>query len=130
MHGVAIIGHGIDAVEIARIGRLLDRQGERFRARCFTADERAYADSSRRFVEHYAARFAAKEAVMKALGTGWARGVGWTEIEVVREDSGRPGVRLYGAAARLAAGAGVGRWWLSLTHTEGMAVASAIAEGG
>ena len=127
---MAIIGHGIDAVEIDRIGRLLDRQGERFRERCFTEGERAYADSSRRSVEHYAARFAAKEAVMKALGTGWARGVGWTEIEVVREDSGRPGVRLSGVAAKIAGGLGIERWTLSLTHTGSIAVASAIAEGG
>ena len=127
---MAIIGHGIDAVEIARIGRMLEAHGERFRERCFTAGERAYADTSRRAAEHFAARFAAKEAVMKALGTGWARGVGWTDIEVVREDSGRPGVRLSGVAAGFARGLGIERWTLSLTHTGSIAVASAIAEGG
>ncbi len=127
---MAIIGHGIDAVEVARIGRLLDERGERFGERCFTGAERAYADSSRRRIEHYAARFAAKEAVMKALGTGWAQGVGWTDIEVTRDDAGRPGVRLHGVAAEIAGRLGITRWSISLTHTGTVAVASVIAEDG
>ncbi|MBZ0173346.1 MAG: holo-ACP synthase [Phycisphaerales bacterium] len=127
---MAIIGHGIDAVEVARIAGLLEHRGERFGERCFTPDERAYADSSKRRVEHYAVRFAAKEAVMKALGTGWAQGVGWTDAEVTRDPSGRPGLLLHGVAARIAAELGVERWSLSLTHTETIAFASVIAEGG
>lgn len=124
-----IIGHGIDAVEVARIASMIDRHGERFLARCFTEAERSYAESSRRRVEHYAARFAAKEAILKATGTGWSRGVAWTDAEVTREPSGRPGVRLHGAAARVAQELGVTRWVLSLTHTATLAFASAIAEG-
>jgi len=126
---VAIIGHGIDAVEVARIASMIDRHGERFLSRCFTEAERSYAESSRRRVEHYAARFAAKEAILKAIGTGWSRGVAWTDAEVTREPSGRPGVRLHGAAARVAGELGVTRWSLSLTHTETLAFASVIAEG-
>lgn len=91
---MAIVGHGIDAAEVARIGAMIDRHGERFLSRCFTAGERAYADASKRRVEHYAARFAAKEAILKCLGTGWSRGVAWTDAEVVREPSGKPGVAL------------------------------------
>lgn len=127
---MAIIGHGIDAVDVGRIGRVLDLHGDRFLDRCFTPGERAYAESSRRRVEHYAARFAAKEAILKALGTGWSRGIGWTDAEVSREDSGRPGVRLHGVAARIACDVGIDRWSLSITHTATLAIASAIAESG
>jgi len=126
---VPIIGQGIDAIDVDRIARLLERHGERFLERCFTPGERAYADSSRRRVEHYAARFAAKEAILKAIGTGWSRGVDWKDAEVTREPSGRPGVRLHGVAARIATELGVTRWSLSLSHTATHAFASAIAEG-
>lgn len=127
---MAIIGHGIDAVDVPRIAAMIDRHGERFLSRCFTADERAYADASKRRTEHYAARFAAKEAILKAIGTGWSRGVAWTDAEVVREPSGRPAVRLHGVAERVAGEMGITRWALSLTHTEAMAFASAIGEDG
>lgn len=125
---MAIIGHGIDAAEVARIGSMIDRHGERFLSRCFTADERTYADASKRRVEHYAARFAAKEAVLKCIGTGWSRGVAWTDAEVVREPSGKPTVVLHGVAAKIAGDLGIVRWSLSLTHTSQLAFASAIAE--
>ena len=125
---MAIIGHGIDAVEVSRIGRLLDEHGGRFRERCFTAGEQVYAESSKRRVEHYAARFAAKEAILKALGTGWSRGVAWTDAEVVREPNGRPTVLLHGVAKQIADEMGIARWSLSLTHTASLALASAIAE--
>lgn len=123
-----ILGHGIDAVEVARIASLLDRHGERFLERCFTAGERAYADASRRRVEHYAARFAGKEAILKALGTGWSRGIDWKDAEILRDDAGAPSVRLHGVAARIAFERGVARWSLSLSHTPTHAFASAIAE--
>lgn len=126
---MAIIGHGIDAVEVSRIAAMIERHGLRFLERCFTPAERAYADSSRRRAEHYAARFAAKEAILKAIGTGWSRGVAWTDAEVVRDATGRPGVHLHGVAAGLARERGIDRWSISLTHTGGMAFASAIAEG-
>ncbi len=125
---MAIIGHGIDAVEVARIAAMLDRHPERFAQLVFTEAERAYAESGKRRTEHYAARFAAKEAILKCLGTGWSRGVAWTDAEVTREAGGRPGVRLHGVAARIADEMGIRRWGLSLTHTETMAFASAIAE--
>jgi holo-[acyl-carrier protein] synthase len=123
-----ILGHGIDAVEVSRIASMLDRHADRFLERCFTAGERAYADASRRRVEHYAARFAAKEAILKALGTGWSRGIDWKDAEIVRDDAGAPGVRLHGAAARIAFGRGIARWSISLSHTPTHAFASAIAE--
>ncbi len=122
-----IIGHGIDAVAVARIARLIDEHGPRFLDRCFTPAEQAYADDSRRRVEHLAARFAAKEAVLKALGTGLSGGIAWTEIGVVRNASGGPRVELTGAAARSAAH--VREWFLSISHTGGLAFASAIAVG-
>lgn len=107
---------------------MLSRHGERFLERVFTEAERAYADANpRRRAEHLAARFAAKEAVLKALGTGWRDGIAWTDVEVVREPSGRPGVRLHGRAAGIAAELGVSGWLLSLTHTGDTAAASAIA---
>lgn len=124
-----IVGHGVDLVEVARVARSVDRFGERFLERVFTAGERAYAGDGPRRDEHLAARFAAKEAVLKALGTGWAQGAGWTDVEVVREASGKPGLVLHGKAAALASGIGATRWHLSLTHTGTMAMASVVAEG-
>lgn len=123
-----IIGHGIDFVSVARIAAMQDEHGGRFVEKCFTEGERAYALGRARRHEHLAARFAAKEAVMKALGTGWAGGVGWRDIEVVLEDSGRPVVALHGGAAARAAELGISRWSLSLSHADGFAIASAIAE--
>ena len=127
-----IVGHGIDLVETARIARMLEDHGERFLHRCFTLTEREYAAVSRkRAVEHLAGRFAAKEAVLKALGTGWSGGITWTDVEIVRSDgkhTGPPTVRLHGRAAAVAHNAGATRWWLSISHVPGHAVASAIAE--
>ena len=125
---MTILGHGIDLVETARIAAMLDQHGERFLDRCFTASERLYCqENDRRRVERLAVRFAAKEAVLKALGTGWRDGIAWTDIEVVREPSGRPAIRLHERAATVAAGLGVTEWHISLTHTEQHAMASAIA---
>lgn len=124
-----IIGHGIDAVEIDRIARSLAEFGDRFLERVFTPAERAYAQQSKRRDEHLAARFAAKEAVFKALGTGWSGGIAWTDVEVCLEPSGRPFVKLYGRAAEIAYQQAIRAWSLSLTHTKTMAIASAIATG-
>lgn len=128
---MTVLSHGIDLVEIARIARMLADHPERFAEKCFTAAERAYCDrSTRRRAEHYAARFAAKEAVLKALGTGWRDGIAWTDIEIVRADSGAPSIALSGEAARIAGSLGVARWSLSMSHAGGdggYAVASAIA---
>ncbi len=125
-----VIGHGVDIVEVARIAAMLEDHPDRFLERVFTHAERAYADANpRRRTEHLAARFAAKEAALKALGTGWAEGVSWTEAEVVREASGRPSLVVHGAFAALARARGISRFWLSMSHTETHAIASVIAEG-
>jgi holo-[acyl-carrier protein] synthase len=121
-----LLAHGIDIVEVPRIARMLEEHGERFLDRCFTAAERAYCLAGKRRDEHLAARFAAKEAVLKALGTGWKDGIAWTDVEIVRDQSGAPSVRLHGAAARSAAELGIGAWSVSLSHTGAYAVASAI----
>ena len=122
------IAHGIDLVENARIAAMLDRHGERFLDRCFTPAERAYAEGNpKRCDQHLAARFAAKEAVLKALGTGWRDGIAWTDIEVVRQPSGQPAVRLTGRAREIADAMGATAWLISLTHTDQHAMASAIA---
>ena len=124
-----IIGHGVDLVEVARIGRSLERHEESFLKKCFTDQEVADSGSSARRVEHLAVRFAAKEAALKAIGTGWSRGIGWTDVEVVRLDSGKPELRVTGRAKEIADGMGIDRWFVSLSHTEGNAMASVIAEG-
>ncbi len=124
------LGHGIDLVPVPRIAEMVARHGDRFLQRVFTRAERDYADANpRRRTEHLAARFAAKEAVLKALGTGWRDGIAWTDVEVIREPSGMPSVRLHGRAATIAAELGVTGWMLSLTHAGEHAAASAIAWG-
>lgn len=122
-----IIGHGVDIVEKARIDHMIQEHGERFLQRCFTEGERAYADgNTKRRMEHLAGRFAAKEAILKVLGTGWSGGIAWTDAEVVREPSGRPTVALHGRCAEVAQELGISEWWLSISHIETHAVASAI----
>ncbi|MBL0927786.1 MAG: holo-ACP synthase [Phycisphaerales bacterium] len=124
-----ILGHGVDLVDVARIERMLADHTDRFRQRCFTAGELARGEGSRREAEHLAARFAAKEAVFKALGTGLADGLTWTDVEVITEPSGRPRLRLHARAAEVAALLGITAWSISLTHTDASALASVIAEG-
>ncbi len=125
---MAIVGHGIDLVENSRIAAMLDHHGDRFTERCFTVTERSYADhGQRRRAERYAVRFAAKEAVLKALGTGWSDGIAWTDMEILRLPSGEPRLLLTGRAAEIARGMGVTRWWLSMSHTDSHSIASAIA---
>lgn len=117
-------GIGIDLVEVPRIRELLERHGQRFKERTFTAGEIAYCDSCADPAMHYAARFAAKEAVAKALGTGlWAEGVVWTDIEVVRGEHGRPSILLHNAARKHA---NEGTCLVSLTHTKELAMAQVI----
>jgi holo-[acyl-carrier protein] synthase len=123
-----IVGSGIDMVEIARIQQSLDRFGERFLNRVYTLAERAYCMRKRNAAESLAARFAAKEAAAKALGTGISRGVNWLEIEVIREPGGRPSVRFHGRAAEIAAQMGVSHAALSLTHTGSLSMASVVLE--
>ncbi|HWE86396.1 MAG TPA: holo-ACP synthase [Terracidiphilus sp.] len=126
-----IVGTGIDLVEIERIQRSIDRFGARFLDRIYTAGEQEYCLRKRRSsAESFAARFAAKEAGAKALGTGISRGVTWTEIEVVREPGGRPKLKFHGRAAEIARRLGVRNAALSLTHSKNLAMASAVLEDG
>lgn len=120
--------HGIDITPIARIREMLHKHPEAFLLKCFTEAERSYCEKGGRREEHYAARFAAKEAVLKALGTGWGEGLGWLDVEVGRESSGRPTVVLHGKARERAESLGIRSWAISLSHTDEMAIASVIAE--
>ncbi|MBL0920840.1 MAG: holo-ACP synthase [Phycisphaerales bacterium] len=123
-----MVAHGVDIVRVDRIARMLEEHGERFLERCFTEQEAAYQADSRRRAEHLAARFAAKEAAFKALGVGWGADASWTEAEVVKRPSGEPALVVRGRLADLARRKGVRAWFLSLSHTEGLAVASVIGD--
>lgn len=124
-----IVAIGIDIVEIARIEEVFARRGERFRRRIFTEAEIDYCEARASRLESYAARFAAKEAAMKALGTGWGEGVGWRDIEVVREETGAPTLRLLGRALERMSEMGARKAHLSLTHSRDIAMAQVILEG-
>ena len=122
-----ILGHGIDIVETARIRRSVEEHGQRFLDRVFTPGEQRYcAASPKRYFEHLAGRFAAKEAVLKVLGTGWRGGIAWTDVEVTKEPSGQPKIVLTGECARIAGERGISRWHVSISHIETHATASAI----
>jgi holo-[acyl-carrier protein] synthase len=123
-----IVGLGLDIAEIDRIEAAIARHGHPFLDRLFTPAEISYCESHRNKAERYAARFAAKEATMKALGTGWSRGVRWRDIEVAREPSGKPTIRLEGAARQIADRLGVKNISLSITHSGNLAVAQVIFE--
>jgi holo-[acyl-carrier protein] synthase len=128
MVAMEIIGHGVDVVSIARIAQMLSEHGERFVERCFTDAERDYANAGpRRRAERLAVRFACKEAVMKALGTGWRSGISWRDIEVLRRPSGQPKLVLTGRCAELAAQMRIARWHVSMSHSDELAMASVIA---
>ena len=123
-----IVGIGIDIAEVPRIRHSIERFGHRFLERVFTAGEMRYCDSKANRVERYAARFAAKEAAMKALGTGWNHGVRWRDCEVVRMPGGRPTIHFHGKAGEFAARLGVKNTALSISHTEEQAIAQIILE--
>jgi holo-[acyl-carrier protein] synthase len=123
-----IVGTGIDIAEVPRIRAALERHGQRFLNRVFTEGEIQYCESKANRVERYAARFAAKEAGMKAIGTGWNHGVRWRDIEVARQPGGRPTLLLHGKAAEFAARLGATNIALSLTHTAEQAMAQVILE--
>ncbi len=122
-----IIAHGIDLVDCPRIEQMLKRHGERFLDRVFTSAERAYADSNKNGIEKLAGRFAAKEAVLKLMGTGWRGKIAWTDIEVVNDTAGRPEVRLDGEVKQIADSLGITHISVSITHTANFAIASAVA---
>ncbi len=124
-----IIGLGLDATEIPRIAALIDRYGERFIRRLFTEGEVAYCSRRRTPAMHFAARFAAKEAGMKALGTGHSQDVLWRDLEVVRR-GGPPQLRFHGGAGRRFAAMGAQSSLLTITHTDALALAQVLLIGG
>jgi holo-[acyl-carrier protein] synthase len=123
-----IVGSGIDMAEVPRIAESIKRFGDRFIRRIFTEGEVRYCDTKANRVERYAARFAAKEAAMKAIGTGWNCGVAWRDIEVSRTPGGRPTIKFHGKAAEFAAKLGTRHIALSISHTEQLAIAQVILE--
>jgi holo-[acyl-carrier protein] synthase len=124
---VNVVGLGIDIVEVARIRASLERHGERFHRKVFTSVEAEYCAQMRDPAPYFAVRFAAKEAVSKALGTGIGAQCGWLDIEVRRKATGEPFIVLHGAAAETARRFGIARVLVSLSHTENYAAAQAIA---
>ena len=124
-----IVGMGIDLEEVERVKGAIERQGERFLQRIYTDKERAYCEQFKDKYERYAGRFAVKEAAMKALGTGWSRGVRWVDVEVVRHRGGRPTLVLKGEAKKIADAMGVKNIAVSITHTAEQAFAQVIFEG-
>jgi holo-[acyl-carrier protein] synthase len=123
-----ILGTGVDIAEVPRIRESIERFRDRFLQRIFTAGEIRYCEGKANRYERYAARFAAKEAGMKALGTGWSRGVRWRDIEVVRPPGQRPTIQFHGEAAAIAARLGTNNIALSITHTAEEALAHVILE--
>jgi holo-[acyl-carrier protein] synthase len=119
---------GVDLAEVERLRAAIERRGDKFLKRVYTAKERAYCERSRNKYERYAGRFAAKEAAMKALGTGWRRGVRWVDLEVMREPGGRPTLALHGQAKKIAERLGVKHMAISITHTDSLAFAQVIFE--
>ncbi|HWN99329.1 MAG TPA: holo-ACP synthase [Blastocatellia bacterium] len=123
-----IVAIGIDIVEVSRIEEVFARRGERFRNRVFTDGEIAYCEKRGSRLMSYAARFAAKEAVMKALGTGWGSGVGWRDIEVIMLEGGAPQIQLRGRALERLREIGGRKVHLSMTHTRDLAMAEVLLE--
>ncbi len=121
------LGLGVDIVEIARLTLAIERQGQAFLDRCFLPTEQEYCNSHREPARSYAARFAAKEAVAKALGTGFGAHLGWCDVEVRRKESGEPFIILHGTGAKTANRLGITTLLVSLSHSERYAVATAIA---
>ncbi len=123
-----IVGTGVDIAETSRIEQALERHGERFAKRIFTAREIEYCEQFKSKAERYAARFAAKEAAFKALGTGWRNGVRWLDVEITHQPSGKPELELAGRAEEIARQLGVKRAAVSLSHSDRYVVAQVIFE--
>jgi holo-[acyl-carrier protein] synthase len=122
-----IVAHGIDLVDCPRIEEMIKRHGERFIKRVFTAAEQAYAEAKKNKIEKLAGRFAAKEAILKLMGTGWRGKIAWTDIEIINNTAGQPEVTLDGEVRRIAEGLGIKHISVSITHTANFAIASAVA---
>jgi holo-[acyl-carrier protein] synthase len=124
---MTIVAHGIDLVDCPRIEQMIQRHGERFVNRVFTAPEQAYAKANKNEMEKLAGRFAAKEAVLKLIGTGWRGKIAWTDIEVINNAAGQPEVTIRGEVERIAHELGIEHISVSITHTANFAIASAVA---
>ena len=122
-----IVAHGIDLVDCPRIEAMIERHGERFVHRVFTAAEQAYAEANKNKIEKLAGRFAAKEAVLKLMGTGWRGKIAWTDIEIINNSSGQPEVTLDGEVEKIAGKLAIKHISVSITHTANFAIASAVA---
>jgi len=122
-----IIAHGIDLVDFPRIEEMVNRHGERFVDRIFTKAEQAYAESHKNTIEKLAGRFAAKEAILKLIGTGWRGKIAWTDIEIINNSAGQPEVTLRKEVEKIANKIGITHVSLSITHTANFAIASAVA---
>jgi holo-[acyl-carrier protein] synthase len=122
-----IVAHGIDLVDCPRIEQMIQRHGERFIMRVFTAAEQAYAQANKNDVEKLAGRFAAKEAILKLMGTGWRGKIAWTDIEIINNAVGQPEVTLGGEVRKIADKLGINHVSVSITHTANFAIASAVA---
>ena len=122
-----IVAHGIDLVDCPRIEQMIERHGERFVNRVFTAAEQAYARANKNEIEKLAGRFAAKEAVLKLVGTGWRGKIAWTDIEIINNASGQPEVTVDGEVKKIAHELGIEHISVSITHTANFAIASAVA---
>lgn len=124
-----IIGLGTDIIEIVRIGEMIERHGEIFLTRVFTDDEIAYCQRRKENSQHFAGRWAAKEAVMKTLGTGFIKGIGWKEIEIISTKSGQPFIKLSGGTGDFAGKLGIKEILVTISHCRTYATATAIAVG-
>lgn len=122
-----IVAHGIDLVDFPRIKDMVEQHGKRFVNRVFTATEQAYAEANKGRMEKLAGRFAAKEAILKLMGTGWRGKIAWTDIEIVNNPAGQPEVKLSGEVEKIADKLGIKHISISITHTANFAIASAVA---
>lgn len=127
---LGIVGLGTDIIEVVRIGQMIEKHGETFLRRVYTEQEIAYCSRRKEYLQHYAGRWAAKEAAMKTLGTGWSRGVGWTDLEVCTEASGAPVLQVHGGAKEVMEQLEIVRILISISHCRAYATATAIALGG
>ena len=124
-----IIGHGVDIVDISRMTAMLEKHGDAFLQRCLTDGERQWLAEFRFPAPHLAGRFAAKEAIVKALGTGFRGTISWQDMEILPDRLGKPAISLSGEAAQIASRLAIRHWHISISHTDSAAVASVIAEG-
>lgn len=129
MEARSVVGIGTDIVECQRIADMIDKHDELFLSRVFTAREIEYCSARKSAVQHYAGRWAAKEAILKAIGTGWANGIKWTDIEVTNDGGGKPNVTLHGTGLEVAESLGIGKVLISISHCQSFAVAFATAVG-